>query len=467
MIDEKRFIKFKFLQLLRNFLFLLPCIFMFNLAFGEEIDLIEMYNKALAHDALLASAKFENQATQELITQGRSLFLPSITANIGYEENDNERKILTSAISSNVLLSGNKADYNGYDYGITIKQPLFNFSAFQQYKKILSETSLSEKRLLLAQQDLMYRVSLVYFETLMARDQIDLLKAQKKAITEQLLEAKARYDAGLISITDVNEAQTKASMIEAQKIAAIQKLKIKYRQIESLTGEFPNKIKGINTSISFVELKDIIKKWIRLAKENNLELKIKQDEINIADSEINVRRSDHYPTIDAIASRSRNWDKGGYPYGALQNEGSRSFSDVLGIQVNIPIFSGGFTSSRVREAQKLKLKTMEDAEYLKRQVELRVRENYLNLQANFAEIEAYQQALNSSKLQVESTQLAFKEGLRNSVEVLVAQQVLFNAKRDLLKSRYNYLMNIINLKLSVGILSFEDLQEINQYLSSQ
>ena len=110
---------------------------------------------------------------------------------------------------------------------------------------------------------------------------------------------------------------------------------------------------------------------------------------------------------------------------------------------------------------------MEDAEYLKRQVELKVRENYLNLQANFAEIKAYQQALNSSKLQVESTQLAFKEGLRNSVEVLVAQQVLYNAKRDLLKSRYNYLMNIINLKLSVGILAFQDLQEINQYLSSQ
>ena len=198
-----------------------------------------------------------------------------------------------------------------------------------------------------------------------------------------------------------------------------------------------------------------------------LELRIKQDEIKIAEGEIKVRKSDRYPTIDAIATRSRNWDKGGYPYGAIQNEGSRSFSDVLGVQINIPIFSGGFASSRVREAQKLKLKTMEDAEYLKRQVELKVRENYLNLQANYAEIEAYQQALSSSKLQVESTQLAFKEGLRNSVEVLVAQQVLFNAKRDLLKSRYNYLMNIINLKLSVGILAFEDLQEINQYLSSQ
>jgi outer membrane protein len=119
----------------------------------------------------------------------------------------------------------------------------------------------------------------------------------------------------------------------------------------------------------------------------------------------------------------------------------------------------------VREAQQLKLKTIEDAEYLQRQVELKVRENYLNLQANFAEIEAYQQALISAKLQLEATQLAFKEGLRNSVEVLVAQQVLFNAQRDLLKSRYNYLMNIINLKLSVGILAFDDLKEINQYLS--
>ena len=364
MIDEKPLIKFKFLELRRKLSFLLVLTFLFHQAFSEETDLIKIYNKALAHDALLASVKFENQATQELISQGRSLFLPSITANIGYDEKDNERKILTSEISSNVLLSGNKADFHSYDYGITIKQPLFNYGAFQQYKKIISQTSLSEKKLLLAQQDLMYRVSLVYFETLMARDEIDLLNAQKKSITEQLLEARARYNAGLISITDVNEAQTKSSMIEAQKIAATQKLKIKHRQIESLTGEFPKKIKGINTVIGFEELKDIIDKWISLAIENNLELKIKQDEIKIAEGEINVRKSDRYPTIDAVATRSRNWDKGGYPYGELQNEGSRSFSDVLGVQINIPIFSGGFASSRVREAQKLKLKTMEDAEYL-------------------------------------------------------------------------------------------------------
>ncbi len=447
---------------------LVTCMLAFSShTYAQETDLIAIYEKALAHDALLASIRFENEATQELISQGRSLFLPNITATLDYDDNNNERKILTPSISSNVLLSGNQAKYHSYDYGITITQPLFNYGAFQQYKQILSQTSLSEKKLLQAQQDLIYRVALIYFETLMARDEVGLLQAQKASINEQLIESEARYDVGLISITDVNESKTKAAMIDAQIIAAIQRLKIKNRQIESLTGELPDKIKGISSRVSFVAVTDMMEDWISLATENNLELKIKEDEIKIADTEIDVRRSNHYPTVDAVASRSRNWDKGGYPYGGIENEGVRSFSDVLGVQINIPIFSGGYTSSRVREAQKLKLKTAEDAEYLKRQVELKVREHYLNLQANFAEIEAYQQALNSATLQVESTQLAFQEGLRNSVEVLISQQVLFNAQRDLLKSRYNYLMNIINLKLSVGILAQQDLEEINRYLSSE
>jgi TolC family type I secretion outer membrane protein len=447
---------------------LVTCMLAFSShTYAQETDLIAIYEKALAHDALLASIRFENEATQELISQGRSLFLPNITATLDYDDNNNERKILTPSISSNVLLSGNQAKYHSYDYGITITQPLFNYGAFQQYKQILSQTSLSEKKLLQAQQDLIYRVALIYFETLMARDEVGLLQAQKASINEQLIESEARYDVGLISITDVNESKTKAAMIDAQIIAAIQRLRIKNRQIESLTGELPDKIKGINSRVSFVAVTDMMEDWISLAIENNLELKIIEDEIKIADTEIDVRRSNHYPTIDATASRSRNWDKGGYPYGALANEGVRSFSDVLGVTINIPIFSGGYTSSRVREAQKLKLKTAEDAEYLKRQVELKVREHYLNLEANFAEIEAYQQALNSATLQVESTQLAFQEGLRNSVEVLISQQVLFNAQRDLLKSRYNYLMNIINLKLSVGILAQQDLEEINRYLSSE
>ena len=431
--------------------------------YAKDSDLLEIYQRALTYDALLSASRYQNDATKELINQGRSLFLPSITATGGYDEKDNERKILTPSIS-NELLSGTKADFHSYDYSITIRQPLFDYGAFQQYKQIISQTNLSDKQLLQSQQDLIYRVVLIYFETLMARDEIELLQSQKKAVNEQLLESQARFESGLISITDVNEAKTKASLIEAQLISAVQILEVKRQQIKVLTGEEPGKLKGLQAAMNFVAIDSDMNRWVSLGLENNLELGIAQDQIKVADYEISIRESDHLPTIDAIASRTRNWDKGGYPYGATENKGIRSYSDVLGVEINIPIFSGGYTSSRVREAKLLKFKTEEDAEYIKREVELKVKQNFLGLQANYAEIEAYHQALKSAELSLESTQLAFQEGLRNGVEVLVAQQVLFNAKRDLLKSRYNYLIYLISLKQSVGILTASDLEEINQYL---
>jgi len=430
----------------------------------ETTDLLSLYQEALRNDSLLSSAQFQNEATQELIKQGKSLFLPSITVDASFDKRDKERKFLTSSLPSNDLLSGKKTNYNTYDYGVTVKQPLFNYSAYAQYKKILTQIDLSDKQLIKTQQDLIFRISKIYFETLLAKDQVDLFQYQRASIQEQLSKAEVQFEAGLISVTDINEAKTKKAIIEAQQIGAIQKLKIKKREIQLITGKLPGKLTPLNPVITFTEVDNLADNWILIAQENNLELQIKKDELKIAEREIDSRRSDHYPTIDAIANRSRNWDKGGYPYGAIKNEGMRSYSDTIGVEISIPIFSGGMTSSKVREAVLLKSKLEEDVEYLRRGVELKVRDYYLSLQTNFSEISAYQQAMEASTLQLESTKLGFQEGLRNSVEVLDSQQILFNAKLNILESRYNYIMNLINLKLSSGMLSIEDLDEINKYL---
>ena len=430
----------------------------------EVIDLISLYEDALKNDSVLSSARFQNKAAQELVKQGKSLFLPSVTMNASFDSQDKERKFLTSSLPTNDLLSGKKADYESYDYGVTLKQPLFNYSAYAQYKKMLSQVSLADKQLIKTQQDLIYRISKAYFETLLAKDQVDLFQYQRASIQGQLSKAEAQFEAGLISVTDINEAKTKKALIEAQQISAIHKLRIKKREIQVITGKLPGKLTPLNPVITFTEIDNLANDWIAIAQENNLDLRIKMDEIKIAEREVDSRRSDHYPTIDAIASRSRNWDKGGFPYGATANGGMRSFSDTVGVEISIPIFSGGMTSSRVREAVLLKSKLEHDVEYLRRGIGLEVRNYYLSLQTNFSEIKAYEQAMNAATLQLESTQLGFEEGLRNSLEVLDAQQILFNAKLNILESRYNYVMNFINLKLSSGMLSFEDLNEINQYL---
>lgn len=430
----------------------------------EVTDLISLYEDALKNDSVLSSARFQNKAAQELVKQGKSLFLPSVTMNASFDSQNKERKFLTSSLPTNDLLSGKKADYESYDYGVTLKQPLFNYSAYAQYKKMLSQVSLADKQLIKTQQDLIYRISKAYFETLLAKDQVDLFQYQRASIQGQLSKAEAQFEAGLISVTDINEAKTKKALIEAQQISAIHKLRIKKREIQVITGKLPGKLTPLNPVITFTEIDNLANDWIAIAQENNLDLRIKMDEIKIAEREVDSRRSDHYPTIDAIASRSRNWDKGGFPYGATANGGMRSFSDTIGVEISIPIFSGGMTSSRVREAVLLKSKLEHDVEYLRRGIGLEVRNYYLSLQTNFSEIKAYEQAMNAATLQLESTQLGFEEGLRNSLEVLDAQQILFNAKLNILESRYNYVMNFINLKLSSGMLSFEDLNEINQYL---
>ncbi|MEJ6765611.1 MAG: TolC family outer membrane protein [Methylophilales bacterium] len=434
-----------------------------SLIYAEKTsDLLSLYNEALRHDALLSAATIQNKATQELIDQGLSLLLPNISAQGSYTDLDNSRKFNTPI--SNVLLAGTNADYQNYEYGVVVRQPIFNYASYNRYKQNLIQTSLSDKQLLWSRQDLIYRVVKLYFETLQASDEIDLLQAQRKEILAQLAEAEAMFNAGLVSITDVNETKTKAALIEVQQLNAVQLFKIKKREFETVTGSLPGKLNKLNPVITFTEVENKAEEWIDIAIENNLDLQIRRDEVKIADREIDIRAGDRFPTIDAFASRSRSWDSGGYPYGTTKNQGNKQFSDAIGVEINIPIYQGGFRSSRIREGKLLKLKLQEDEEYLERQVKLAVRENFLHLQTNFAEIVAYDVALKSAKLTLDSTNLGFKAGLRDSIDVLRAQQVYFDAEKDILDNKYDYLMNLINLKFSVGMLTKQDIIETNKYL---
>jgi outer membrane protein len=435
------------------------CLISSNL-WSEETDLFELYLEALQNDPILSSEKYQNQAVKELINQGRALFLPSVSATVNYDDRNQARKFLNTdaSLGSSLFTRGTKADYDAYGYNVVIRQPLFNYQAFYSYKKILAQTSLSDKKFHLVQQDLMMRISELYFDVLLANDKVELIQSQRLAIQEQLREAEIKFNAGLISITDINEAKTKNDLMEVDLLNAVKELKIKKREIQSITGSLPGRLKPLTETFAFEQMDNLPEEWIEIALQNSVAILIKDSEVDIAKKEIEVRKGEHYPTIDALAARRRTWDKGGYAFGL------RNYTDSIGVEVNIPIFSGGLTSSKVREAELLKNMASEESEALRRQVELEVREAYLDLQTNLSEISAYQQALKSSNIQLKSTQLGFEEGLRNSVEVLNAQQMLFSASYDLRASRYNYLRNLLNLKHTVGTLSVKDIEEINKFL---
>jgi len=276
-----------------------------------------------------------------------------------------------------------------------------------------------------------------------------------------LEQAKANFEVGTATITDVNEAQARFDLIVAQKIAAVNEHEIAKYAVQAITGEKPQKLATVKADIETNVLDKNMDKWLEVAAKNNLNIQIQEDELKFSEQEIEREKARHLPTLDAVANLSESYSTGS---ASVFSSGNDLKTGSIGLQLQIPLYQGGATSSKVRQAVFNKQKAHDDVEIARRQTELDTQRAYLNLSTTIAQVEAYKQALVSSQSQVDSTKLGYEVGVRTSVDVLNAEQQLFSAKRDLLQVRYNYLVNIIRLKAVSGVLAEADLVDINQQL---
>jgi outer membrane protein len=425
---------------------------------GKQQSLLDIYQQALAHDPTLASALSANQAAQELIEQGKALYRPTVNFNASASATQSDIRFIDSSNNNPFRFQG-RTSYEGYNYGVDARQPIFRKQNLVQLDQAKTQVSQADKQLALSQQDLILRTTQVYFDVLIAQDKIDLIGAQKTAILGQLDQAKANFEVGTATITDVNEAQARYDLVIAQEIAAINEHQIAKRAIQAITGEIPQKLATVKSDIKPNSIAQPMEKWLEVAAQNDLNIQIQQDTVKFSEQEVERLQAGHLPTLDAVASYTDN-----YANGNSTGTGSELKSGVIGLQLQIPLYQGGAVSSRVRQAVLNKQKAQDDVEIARRKVDLETQRAYLNLSTSIAQIRAYEQALTSSQSQLDSTKLGYEVGVRTSVDVLNAQQQLFSAKRDLLQARYNYLVNIIRLKAASGVVAEVDLADINQQL---
>lgn len=427
------------------------------LAAGPEQDLLDIYRLAQAHDPTLASATSSNTAVQEKLEQGKALYRPTVTfdADASHSETD-----IDYNGTGSIFRNGGRQSFETYDYGLNISQPIFRKQNLIQKQEAQIQVEQSGKQLLLTQQELMIRTSQAYFDVLLAQDKIDLIVAQKAAIDRQLEQARANFEVGTATITDVNEAQARHDLTLAQEIAARNELEVKKRAVQSITGQSPQQLAGIRSEIkaAMPEPQDM-EKWVETAEQNSPALQIQQQALELASQEVERNQAGHLPTLDAVASYTDSRANGG-----ANGFGSDLQSAVIGLKLQVPIYQGGAISSRVREAVALKQKAQDDLEVTRRRIDLDARQAYLNLASNVAQVSAYEQALVSSQSQLDSTNLGYEVGVRTSVDVLNAQQQYYSAKRDLLQSRYAYLLSILKLKAAAGLIGEPDLTDINGHL---
>lgn len=427
---------------------------------AETQNLVQIYQQALAHDPLWASAQSSRLATQEKLVQGNAQLLPTVSFSASASEVQADTKFL----GNSSVLQGGKHSFETYNYGVNVTQPVYRKQLRAQLAQAKSQVAQADTQLSLAQQNLMLRVSKNYFDVLLAQDKITLIDAQKTAINHQLDQARANFEVGAATITDFNEAQARFDLIKAQEIVAINDLEVKKRAIQFMIGGMPQVLSAVRSDLSPQMPEPMeMEKWVEFAEKNNLTVAMQQQVVEVANQEIERQNAGHLPTLDAVGAYSNT-----YANGTTTGLGSGSDMTVatIGLQLQIPIYQGGYVSSKVREATVNQQKALDDLDAAKRQADLDARSAYLNLMSSISQIKAYEQALSSSQSQLDSTNLGYEVGVRNSVDVLNAQQQFFSAKRDLLQSQYSYLLNVLSLKFAVGLLSEADLEGVNQQLVS-
>ena len=421
-------------------------------------SLIDIYQQALANDPQLASALNANRAAQEIIEQGKALYRPTVNINAGATASQTDIRFIGTPSNNPFRVEG-RSNFEGYSYGVDARQPIYRKQNLVQMEQAKIQVSQADKQLNLSQQNLILRVTQAYFDVLIAQDKIALIASQKTAILSQLEQAKANFEVGTATITDVNESQARYDLVLAQEIATENELQIAKRVIQAITGVIPQQLASVKADIQTTSLAQGMDKWLQVAAANNLNILLQQDALKFAEQEVERLSAGHLPTLDAIASYTNN-----YTNGSANGFGSELESAVIGVQMQIPLYQGGSISSRVRQAVLNQEKAKDDIEIARRNTELETQRAYLNLDTTIAQVKAYEQALISSQSQVDSTKLGYEVGVRTSVDVLNAEQQFFLAKRDLLQARYNYLVNIIRLKASSGVVAEVDLADINQLL---
>jgi len=412
---------------------------------AHAANLSDTFRDAQAYDAQYAAARAAWQAGQEKAAQGRAGLLPQVnlSGNVRYNEVDTD--FGNSDFSSNTL-------------AIQAAQPLFRRQNTVQYEQAKNQVKIAELQFRAAEQDLVLRVAQAYFDVLQSQDNLAFIAAQKAAISEQLAAAKRNFEVGTATITDTHEAQARFDLTVAQEIAEQNSFNIRLRALEKLIGKPAGGLDVLAENRILKTEAGAIDDWAQRAATGNLAAEIQRLAKAIADQDVERNRAGHYPTLDAVAGYSVN---NNLSAGTLRYDANVA---QIGLELNLPIYQGGLTSSRVREAIANQEKARQDLENASREASLQARQAWLNVNSGAARVRALEQALISSQAQLDSTKLGLQVGVRTSLDVLDAEQQVLSARRDLAGARYAYLLAGLALKAAAGTLNPADLGEIDQHL---
>ena len=418
-------------------------------------DLLSVYQQAQANDPVVLGAHARFLATEEGIEQARAVLLPQINGSASYSDGKSEA---INTLTGKVV----NTDVENFTYGATLSMELYRHSTWLRLdnaKKLAHQSDIAYQ---VAKQDLIVRVTQAYFDVLSAKDDLEFSIAEKTAIERQLEQTKQRFSVGLTAITDVHEAQAQYDNAVTDEIRAENKVFNAEEALRVITNVYPRDLHILNTERFGTSrpFPDSANEWQQTAEAKNLDLIAEKINVDIAKENINIARAGHYPSLDLNGDfTSRDTDTGNINTTALD-------SHSIGIKLTVPIYSGGSISSSVRQAQSNYVVASQNLAQSHRNVVRNTRSAYNTVIAAVSAIKSLEQAVVSAQSALKATEAGFEVGTRTIVDVLNSTRNLYNAKRNLSSTRYDYIQSVLTLKRAGGTITEKDLIDINQGLTA-
>lgn len=434
-------------------------------------DLLQVYQQALANDPIVNQAKAQRDAAFEGISISRANLLPQISGSIGYSMSTVER---LQQFDINTVVT-TETDVDTIDYGLSLSMSLYDHANWVGLDRAEKTAEQSDAQLGASMQDLIVRTTTAYFDVLRAKDNVEFVKAEKRAIERQLEQTRQRFEVGLTAITDVHEAQANFDNTVAQEIQAENQLESALEALRVITGKYHDKLFTLDTE-SFsatMPMPASVDSWLDTAKDKNLALLVDRLAIDIAKEDIESARAGHYPTLSLSGNIGRSKDDISSEF--LTDDGNVATlaydtpylnSQSVSINVSVPIYQGNRVVAQTEQAKFRYVSASQAAEQTYRQTVQSVRSSFNNVKASISVIRALEQAVVSANSALQATEAGFDVGTRTIVDVLDSTRNLFDAQRNLAGARYDFIQSVVTLKQAAGTLTVDDVEAINRGLAS-
>ena len=437
---------------------ILICLVGFN---AHSSDLADVYADAKAGDPVSGAAQANFRAIRENIPQARSRMLPSVNAGISTTKSEIDFPGATDAnpFSPTFGQSIPGESYNENGWNAQLRQSIINVSNWASLKSAQSSVKAAEYDLKQTEQELIVRVVRAYMNVLRAQDYLDTSKAEVTAVNRQLEQVQQRFDVGLVAITDVLESQAAYDNALVRKIQADGDQGIFFQTLSTLTGITYEKLNRVSESLPIINPNPIQEGvWVKTAQEENLSILSAAEQLNSARRNMRAKRSERLPTVEGIVTKSHNVSGGRNFFGSDTTD----FTS-FGLQLSLPIYNGGITRSRVKQAAAQADQASELLNNRRLTVIRDTRNLYRAVATDVVRVRARVKAIKSSTSALEAVETGYEVGTRNVVDVLQAQQRLFASQFDYADARYSYIVNLMALKQAAGTLQEMDLIELNNF----